>query len=337
MNKLQFIHNETKKTKTIRFFFPLYPLKTLKVPYLMCIVASLIALRVVFQFFSISIPQFNMSLSLAHTPIIIAGWLFGPVFGLIFGVFTDTLMFLIQPAAAWFWLYAIQEPLLCMLSGILGSLYVLRLNAKNTFIDLVVLKILAFGFLIATYVFVLLYAVPGTSMQGGSKFDVLFYSTYKYIALGALLIFIIIFEGFFWFFRSKKKNKNNMVLYLSTIAFLNAIIFSFLLGTISAIEYYKFLNNGMESPLFTKYGMMFYTLPRIIKESIKTPIQIIVLIGVVYAINPMFKNSLNNVKLIYLSKESSQLRVNDEKSVIPFNENCQILKSYITKIRNFDE
>lgn len=291
--------SEKPRVKAIRFFFPFYPLKTLKIPYFICLISMLIALRVALQFFSIPIPQFNTSFSLAHTPLIIAGWLFGPIFGIFFGGFTDTLMFLVRPPAVWYWMYAIQEPLLCMISGIVGSIFVLRLNAKNNMVDIVVLKMIAYGFLITTYIVVIQYATPENKMQGGSKFDALFFTSYKYIALAALLVFFITFETFFWVFRKRRKGNHNMVLYISTLGFLNAVIFSFMLGTISAIEYYKFLHNGMESPFFVKYGAMFYTLPRIIKESIKTPLQIIVLIGAIYALNPILRNTLNNINLSY--------------------------------------
>ena len=86
-------------------------------------------------------------------------------------------------------------------------------------------------------------------------------------------------------------------LFITIVALASTVIFSFLLGPISAIEYYKFLNNTSYVPNLVNYGVMYYLLPRVIKECFKTPIYIIVLTALVCALNPAivsFKNRIIN-------------------------------------------
>ena len=46
---------------------------------------------------------------------------------------------------------------------------------------------------------------------------------------------------------------------------------------------------------------MFYVIPRVIKESIKTPIQIVLLFPIVIAVTPYFQNIINNILLSWNS------------------------------------
>jgi len=104
------------------------------------------------------------------------------------------------------------------------------------------------------------------------------------------------------YYRFKKDRNSNFVrfeifLFITIVALTSTVIFSFLLGPISAIEYYKFLNNTSYVPNLVNYGVMYYLLPRVIKECFKTPIYIIVLTTLVCALNPAiasFKNRIIN-------------------------------------------
>lgn len=82
------------------------------------------AVRLLLQFFSIPLgPALRVSLTWAPTMVI--GWIFGPVMGVFVGVVNDSLALAIS-GGVWFWLYAIQEPLLTMLAGVVGGVYRLR-------------------------------------------------------------------------------------------------------------------------------------------------------------------------------------------------------------------
>ncbi len=282
-----------QKRKIINFFFPMYPLELKKSIVLISVLSLLIALRIVLGFVTIKIPQFGMVISLAHTPLIVIGWAFGPIIGFFSGVITDTISYFAIPTGPWFWLYSIQEPLLGMLSGIISSIYVLRKKSKNNIFDVVLSRAICYSFTIISLIIILAYATPGSKWQGVSQIDQNdFFNIYKYIAISLLIVFVICYEVFSILTYKKNKSKYKLFIYASLICFLNAILFSFLLGTISSIEYYKFLY-GSESPSLIKYGLMFYLLPRIIKETIKTPLQISILISLLWIIIPIFKNILN--------------------------------------------
>ena len=294
---MNFLNN---KRKIINFFFPFYPLKLTKSVFMISIISILIGLRLILNFATIKIPEFGMSISIAHTPLMIVGWLFGPIIGLLVGFLTDTMCYFMNPSGLWFWLFAIQEPLLGFLSGIVASIYIIRKSRKCIIFDLVFARFVVYSFFIICLVFMYGFIDNNSHWEGISKFDSnSFINVYKYIVISCLILFILIFEIFNIFAYKRNKGREKLIIYASLICFINAILFSFILGTISAIEYYKYLHNGISSPNFIKYGYMFYLIPRIIKESIKTPIQIILLSSVLYLIIPIFKNQLKYESLTW--------------------------------------
>ena len=111
------------------FLFPLNPIKVFLNIRLMVILSFLLALRFVLQYLTIYIPVASMSISIAWTPLMLAGWIFGPVFGFFLGFITDTVAYLIKPGSIWYWMYAIQEPLVGMISGIIGFICMLRIKS----------------------------------------------------------------------------------------------------------------------------------------------------------------------------------------------------------------
>ncbi|MGL5246346.1 MAG: ECF transporter S component [Mycoplasmoidaceae bacterium] len=295
----KFLDSKNKNNWKI-FLFPLYPINFFRSTILMALLSSLVALRVIMQFFTIPIPQFGLTLSIAHTPIIVIGWLFGPVIGFFTGILTDTICYFAKPTSPWFYLYAIQEPLLCMMSGILGSLYVINKSKEKMKNEIIVSKLILYLFALFTLIILIIYAQPNNKFQGSNDLkDNDFFNVYKYIAIGIIILFVIVYELFSFYLYKKKRKVERLFLYLTTIGFLNAIIFSFLLGTISAVEYSRIFfpsNNN-----FIKYGAMFYVIPRVIKESIKTPIQIILLFSIVMAVTPYFEKMINNILLSWNS------------------------------------
>lgn len=288
------------KTNLKIFLFPLYPINFFKSAILMSLLSSLVALRIIMQFFTIPIPQFGLTLSIAHTPLIVIGWFFGPVIGFFTGILTDTICYLAKPTSPWFILYAIQEPLLCMMAGMIGSFYVINKDKEKMKFEIIFSKIILYFFFLFTLIILIIYAQPNNPFQGSSDLEENdFFNIYKYVAIGIIILFVIVYELFFIYLYKKKRKVERLFLYLTSIGFLNAIIFSFLLGTISAVEYTRIFfptNNN-----FIKYGAMFYVIPRVIKESLKTPIQIILLFSIIISVTPYFQKMINNILLSWNS------------------------------------
>ncbi len=293
------IFKESKKNKVINFFFPLYPLKIRECAWAIALLAIFISLRIALNFATIPIPQFGISLSLAHTPLMVIGWLFGPVVGLFTGCLTDTICYFIKPAGAWYWMYAIQEPMLGFISGLIGSIYLLRKEKQTHKFDMILFQIIFISFFIFCIVFIFNFASPDNKYQKGDIKDFeKFYEIYRYVISSVLTVFAIVVEVFLIISFQKKKNNNpKLVIYSIMLCFLNSIIFSFIMGPYAWIGYNSYLYNGKLPTSFIKYGYMFYLIPRVVKESFKMPLQSLILWGVLLMVIPLFKEKINYASL----------------------------------------
>lgn len=268
-----------------KFQLFIFPIKVFNDIVAMSVFALLISLRIVLQFTSIYLPVFKTSISIAWTPLMIIGWMYGPIVGFFAGVITDTISFVIKPST-WFWLYFIQEPIIGFVSGIFGSVATIRTlqvikNSKSKIFDILFVQFFLLLFILVS-LFGLIGFLNGKSFEGkSSKLESFFWQNSKYFILASIIFFSIIVEIIIFVFL-KKFNKSFIIsCYAICLACFNSLVMSFLMGSYAANEYYKFLHNGKDSPLFLKYGVMFYLIPRTIKESIKAPLQIFLLILVI--------------------------------------------------------
>lgn len=283
------------KRIVLKFLFPLFPVKTLSSIYLMCFLGALFALRLVLGLFSVPIVPFGFKVSFAWLPVYICGFFYGPVIGLLFGIIMDTTSFLIF-GGVWFWMYAIQEPLVGLISGLIGSVYFLQLF-HSIRIQLIVQKIFIYGFILTT-AFVIItefYILNDATFQIGEITNI---NVFAIIVLIIMSIFIAVNEFQNYYYYKKYKNDNakteySLYLYISLIIIFCTVLFSFLLGPISYVKYLEYINGSTPSK-YLQYGNMYYLVPRVLKESIKTPLYIIIFIGIVYAIRKPFSNFVNN-------------------------------------------
>lgn len=270
-----------------RFLFPLAPYHLFKSTKLMLIIAVLFALRIILGFVHISVPNININISFAWVPIMVAGWIFGPVHGLIFGFICDSFMFLISPTSIWFWMYAIQEPLVGMISGIARSWYEFRKQkSKHIVYDVLIQQIILFAFASISFCGILLWT-------NDNVLD--YFNSYKYICMGLICAYLIGIEIFtFINFGKNRENKSKLLLFLYSVVLLSIIMisFSFLLGPIAAIEYLKYIN-GSYPAMYMRYGLLIYLIPRIIVQSIKVPIESLIFCSTILVINPILNNYFN--------------------------------------------
>lgn len=228
------------------------------------------------------------------------------------GALIDTINWLIY-GGVWFWMYALQEPILGLIVGIISSLFNIIRNTKQHFsICLIINQIMLIGFIISSIFIVFYYTNHNnpffqsiSNVENSTSNMIKTTQLYlRWIILGILLGLFVIVEMIvgYRYYQFKKDMNSNFVrfetfLFIIIVALTSTVIFSFLLGPISAIEYYKFLNNTSYVPNLVNYGVMYYLLPRVIKECFKTPIYIIVLTTLVCALNPAiasFKNRIIN-------------------------------------------
>lgn len=303
---------EHKKTnKFIKFLFPFWPVKIFKSITGICVLAALLGLSILLNLFKINITA-GITISFAWLPGIIIGWYFGPIVGLLMGALIDTINWLIY-GGVWFWMYALQEPILGLIVGIISSLFNIIRNTKQHFsICLIINQIMLIGFIISSIFIVFYYTDPNnpffqsiSNAENSTSNMIKTTQLYlRWIILGILLGLFVIVEvivGYRYYLFKKDRDADSIrfetFLFITIVALASTVIFSFLLGPISAIEYYKFLNNTSYVPNLVNYGVMYYLLPRVIKECFKTPIYIIVLTALVCALNPAivsFKNRIIN-------------------------------------------
>lgn len=300
-----------KTNKFIKFLFPFWPVKIFKSITGICVLAALLGLSILLNLFKINITA-GITISFAWLPGIIIGWYFGPIVGLLMGALIDTINWLIY-GGVWFWMYALQEPILGLIVGIISSLFNIIRNTKQHFsICLIINQIMLIGFIISSIFIVFYYTDPNnpffqsiSNAENSTSNMIKTTQLYlRWIILGILLGLFVIVEvivGYRYYLFKKDSDADSIrfetFLFITIVALTSTVIFSFLLGPISAIEYYKFLNNTSYVPNLVNYGVMYYLLPRVIKECFKTPIYIIVLTALVCALNPAivsFKNRIIN-------------------------------------------
>lgn len=184
-------------------------------------------------------------------------------------------------------MYAIQEPLITMLAGLIGGIYHLRRDKQGYLFDYLFNQIVIIGFT----AFGIFSLIKYGSLNFSESFDPLGTGvlTTQILTITCLSAFFIISEIFLNFFLIKNfKNKKSpkLFLYVSLLSVLLSIIFSLILGTLSAVEYYRFLHKGNYSKNFITYGAYYYLIPRVVKETFKLPFMILIIVGVLKLSEP---------------------------------------------------
>lgn len=281
------------------FFFPIGGFKIFSSVKFITVLAILIALRIVLGVIGVPIAITTQKISFAWIPLMIMGWFFGPIFGFIFGAFTDTLTWLIFPGSVWFWMFAIQEPLVATISGIFSGIYRIRAKSEerstNIVFDTIFQQIILFSFSIVGFICLTMWLTPDVLTSADKNFILFF----KILTIFFLSIFVIVNEWItiYLFKNNKKKTKKKLLfIYASSLVSVNILIFSFVMGPISTYSYYVYINgHAPTSQSFIKYGFLIYLIPRIVVQSIKVPIECMLFMSLVYALNPTFERLKNHL------------------------------------------
>lgn len=285
-----------------KFFFPFSPIKSFRSVRLLFLLAILIALRLVLGLLVIRIAPFALSISIAWVPLMVIGWYFGPVVGLVMGAITDTISFFMAGGGIWFWMYAIQEPIIGLLSGLIAGLCRYRKEKEkiNFTIDVIINQIVVIAFAVISYVALIVWLDPSIHFQGHEEDYEKFYKIYKWVVVGGISALIVVYEVLTILTLTKKigKGKHQIMInfvYTSCLVIVSMLIFSIALGPVTAVEYIKFINGGITPEPFLKYGSIFYLVPRICVEAIKVPIEASCLFGVVCLFDKKVMNIVNKI------------------------------------------
>ncbi len=295
--------NLNKKQIFLKTVFPFYPIKFFSTINYIVIIALMLGLRIVLGFFNVNLISFGISLSFAWLPIYIVGWFFGPIVGLLFGVGTDIINYLIH-GGVWFWMYSIQELMIGIIAGIISIIYH-KMKSKPIIFDLIIQKIIIYSFAIFSIIYLSIHFTNILNATFSSGLNINNIQTYFAISIISIIIFVIVIEIVsFSFKRNNFKNEKSFIryklfIYLTILFVVSTILMSFILGPITFIEFWKYQHNGNLPSNLTKYGFFYYLIPRILKETIKTPIYIVLSFLLISIINPYFDNLFKRSKYKY--------------------------------------
>ncbi len=282
--EIESTYTQTKGRKILKFFFPLWPLKIFKNVHLITFLASMLALRFVLSYLSLPIRPFGFKISFAWLPIYVAGFFLGPVAGMLFGAACDSIGYACN-GGIWFWMYAIQEPTVGLLAGLMGSIYYL-IKSHKIKVVMIFQKIITYSFICFTIFMVVYeyYILNARFAVGGiQKLNI-----FVPVSIAVMLIYFIVNEVQTDLLYKKIKTQRRqeyfvMYCYISKLVIIITTLFSFILGPTIFVEFIRY-STGLTPSNYLRYGSMFYLVPRVLKEAVKTPIYIALLTGIVFAI-----------------------------------------------------
>lgn len=218
------------------------------------------------------------------------------------GAITDTISFLMAGGGIWFWLYAIQEPIVGLLSGLIAGWCRYRKEKEHIHIsiDIIIDQVFIVGFAVISWVILTVWLDPSIHFQGHEEEYEMFYNIYKWVVLGCITLLVVVYEIMTILTLTKKIGKKehqtmlNFV-YTSSLVVIAMLIFSIALGPITAVEYIKFINGGITPEPFIKYGSIFYLVPRVAIEAIKVPVEASILFGVICLFDKKVMNIVHKI------------------------------------------
>ena len=229
----------------------------------------MLAITISLSFFSLwtGIPGSSPKISFDYIPIIMIGFIFGPLEGMLFGIMADSIILLIQ---GWPWqlFMAVQKPII----GVLGSLAALILSKnifKKDWVKITFIQCTIFWIFIMTIIFLLI--TPDNNKIPTDNLG------FVWGVIGWGIGTIIIMESLFFYIMKYKKQDLDLFSISFLIIVIARIVNSWILTSIAQNNY---------------YGIPFdiSIISRIITTSFAAPINAFVLYWLLKGLLPMIKN-----------------------------------------------
>ena len=285
-----------------KFLFPYYPLKFFKSIQLISFLSFLLGLHIILVYIGFNIPIINLQVGFDWIPTYLSGWFFGPIIGPIFGFIANNISWLQTGASFWYWMYAIQEPVVALFSSLISFYFYYTLTKKRLIYDVIIQQFALISFFIISVVLILLCYFKKIKFnnvylnQNNSVFALMIAS------LVILSLFFLISE-FYILYKIKKKTKlYNLKVYLSSIILISSMVFLFAIavGPITNISFlyaFHFINNN----IITGQIFLVNVISSILMQAIRLPFAILILYGILLvSIKPFNKiiNSLQYRKIV---------------------------------------
>lgn len=192
-------------------------------------------------------------------------------------------------------------------------------------ISIILNQIFIFSFMLTSIVILFIYTDPNNplfiKLVSSGRLSYQINSIFRWVILSFMLLFAILIEAITIYQYRRWKNHQNdrkfmIFLYSSIICIASTILFSFVLGPVSSIKYFEFMYGRQPSGLL-KYGVIYYLLPRVLKECVKTPLYILLYFSVLLVVIPMVKHIKNIARNTYkFEGKRSTLKTNKSKEEI---------------------
>ena len=248
------------KTTFYKFIFPVRnPI------FAIAIAGLLVGLRLVSGLFAINVGP--MIISFNWTTIFLIGFILGPLFGFVIGWITNSLDWVIH-GDIWMWEYAIQEPLICLLGGLLGILYKVLKDHKSKWTMFILFEVVFTGmmifglYVVSKYFDFNGYKTNNTFTNMTVKISGIVLISAFYIGINILVIIMM-----------KRNNDANLIMAVSLLVIITTVIFSWLMGPWAMKRWFEY-QYGHTPIEFTNYGYKYYALSRIVEAMFIVPVEI---------------------------------------------------------------
>ncbi len=141
-----------------------------------------------------------------------------------------------------------------------------------------------------------------------------------------MFLFLILIEilNAYYFRKSRKykQNKNLYKLFIYTLIAvnINIMLFSFLLGPTIQLAYLQYIGSPAPNG-FLKHGVVYLLIPRILKECVKTPLYIILLFSILWALKTQYLWLINSARNKWEGNQS-------KKDHLALKKMQQVLRGY---------
>ena len=257
-----------------KFLFPYYPLKFFKSIQLISFLSFLLGLHIILVYIGFNIPIINLQVGFDWIPTYLVGWFFGPIIGPIFGFIANNISWLQTGASFWYWMYAIQEPVVALFSSLISFYFYYTLTKKRLIYDVIIQQFTLISFFIISVVLILL------SYFKKIKFNNVYLNQNN--SVFTLMIASLVILSLFFL--------------ISSMVFLFAIA----VGPITNISFlyaFHFINNN----IITGQIFLVNVISSILMQAIRLPFAILILYGILLvSIKPFNKiiNSLQYRKIV---------------------------------------
>ena len=266
----------------------------------MAFLSFLFALHIILVYVGFNLPVINLQVGFDWIPTYLAGWFYGPIWGAVFGFVANNLSWLQTGATYWYWMYAIQEPIIAIFASIISYYCNCTLKHCQIKFDVIIQQLIFFVFVIVTLTLISLcwtnhIQFNDTLVNNNQKLNNLLIATMVIFSC-----FVISSEVYILCKLKKQQQKGiyHLKIWLCAITVISSMIFLFaiVLGPITDVNYlyaFHFINN----PNISKTLFLSDVIGQVLLQCIRLPLAIVIFYLVLLVTNKPYHRLIINACL----------------------------------------